>query len=143
MILFFISELIMSEVSKDLRNIFFSSSSSDECTEQSGLGLSNFFFFFLFLFFFPFPFFLFSFSIFPFFFLFFLFSFFLFSFFFFFFLSCTRLRHRTCKTSRRGLSGRFASFVVSKNVPPTYWDFDFFSPTTPPILKIEVGFLST
>ena len=34
------------------------------------------------------------------------FSFSHFSFFFsFFFLSCTRLRHRTCKTSRRGLSG--------------------------------------
>ena len=73
------------------------------------------FFFFLFLFFsFPFSF---SFSfIFFFSFFFFLFSFFFFSFFFFlfsFFLSCTRLRLRTCKTSRRGLSGRFASLLFS------------------------------
>ena len=35
---------------------------------------------------------------------------------------CTRLQDRTCKTSRR----HFASLVVSKKVPATYGDFDFF-----------------
>ena len=34
----------------------------------------------------------------------------------------TRLQPRTCKTSR----GYFASLVVSKKVPATWWDFDFF-----------------
>ena len=58
-------------------------------------------------------------------------SFFLFPIFFFlFFLSCTRLRHKTCRTSRRGLSWRFASLVGSKNVPLTYWDLDYFSQNT-------------
>ena len=37
-------------------------------------------------------------------------------------LMCTRLQHRTCKTSR----GHFASLVVSKKVPAIYGDFDFF-----------------
>ena len=34
-------------------------------------------------------------------------------------LKCTRLQHRTCKTCR----GHFASLVVSKKVPATWWDF--------------------
>ena len=78
-------------------------------TRQSGLSLSNFFFFFLsffFHFFYIFLFLFFSFLSFSFF------SFSLFSFpifLFFFFLSYTRLRHKTCKTSRRGLLDCFAS----------------------------------
>ena len=35
---------------------------------------------------------------------------------------CTRLQHRTCKTSWE----HFASLVASKKVPATWWDFDFF-----------------
>ena len=42
---------------------------------------------------------------------------------------------------RHGPSGNFASLVVSKKVPPTLWDFDFFSKISP-ILKFEVGLLS-
>ena len=38
-------------------------------------------------------------------------------------LKCTRLKHRTCKTSR----GHFASLVVSKKVRATWCDFIFFS----------------
>ena len=59
-------------------------------------------------------------------------------------LSCTRLRHRTCRTSRthfaslgfgangfsteraRLAGGHFASLVVSKKVPATWWDFRSF-----------------
>ena len=40
-----------------------------------------------------------------------------------------------------GLSGHFASLVVSKKVPAIYGDFVFFS-QNPPILKVEVGILS-
>ena len=78
-------------------------------TRASGLGLSDFFFFFLsffFLFLYIFLF-LFSFFVFTFFFLF---QFFLLPFFYFFW-SCTRLRHRTWKTSRRCLSERFPSIL--------------------------------
>ena len=53
-------------------------------------------------------------------------------------IRCTRLQHRTCKTSR----GHFAFLVVSKKVPATYGDFDFFF-KIPLILKFEVGFFSS
>ena len=60
-----------------------------------------------------------------------LFSFFLVSFIFFFSIS-----------PLQALSGHFASLVVSKKVPATYGDFDFFFSKIPPILKLEVGFFS-
>ena len=41
------------------------------------------------------------------------------------------------------LSGHFASLVVSKKVPATYGDFDFFFSKKSPIFKIQVGFFST
>ena len=46
-------------------------------------------------------------------------------------------------TPLRGLSVHFASLVVSKKVPPTYWDFDFFFSKIPTILKLKVRFFST
>ena len=51
----------------------------------------------------------------------------------------TRLQHRTCKTSQE----HFASLLVSKKVPATWRDFDFFFLKKSPILKIQVGFFST
>ena len=63
-------------------------------------------------------------------------------------LSCTRLRHRTCKTSRSskkaslpGLSGHFASLVGSKKVLLTWGVFYFFQ-KIPPLFKLEVWFFS-
>ena len=73
-------------------------------------------------------------------------------------LKCTRLKHRTCKTSRGTLRytrlrctrpqhrtcktslGHFASLVVSKKVPLTWWDFDFFFPKNPRYRKFELDF---
>merc|ERR1712131_581005 len=61
-------------------------------------------------------------------------------------LRCTRLRHRTCKTSgssqKKGLLPMGISIFFFSKRACYLWGFLFFFLKIPPILKIEVGFFS-